>query len=89
VRESKISTTFQQEDALVDEGAVVAVAHVPSGAGSPEQSAWYADLPGGFQGKAHDVVADDAAGWRHVRGGVERPWSTALKCGRQVSSVER
>ena len=29
------------------------------------------DLPGGFQGKVHDVVADDAGDKRHVRGGLE------------------
>ena len=29
------------------------------------------DLPGGFQGKVHDVVANDAGDKRHVRGGVE------------------
>ena len=63
--------TFEREDALVDEGAVVAVAHVAAGAGRPEKRARHADLPGGFQGEAHDVVADDAGDRRRVRGGVE------------------
>jgi len=63
--------TFEREDALFDEGAVVAVARVAAGAGRPEQRARHADLPGGFQGEAHDVVADDAGDRRRVRGGVE------------------
>jgi hypothetical protein len=63
--------TFEREDALFDEGAVVAVAHVAAGAGRPEQRARHADLPGGLQGEAHDAVADDAGDRRRIRGGVE------------------
>jgi hypothetical protein len=43
----------------------VAVAHVPAGAGGPEERARHAGLPGGVQAEAHDVVGHDARHGRH------------------------
>jgi hypothetical protein len=62
--------TFEREDALVEEGTVVAVAHVAADAGRPEERARHAELPGGVDGEAHDVVGDDARDGRGLGGGV-------------------
>ena len=68
---SNCKLTFEREDALLHEVAVIAVAHVAADAGRPEEGARHGDVSGCFQGEAHDVVADDASDRRHVRGGVE------------------
>uniref|UniRef100_J3LYF4 Uncharacterized protein n=1 Tax=Oryza brachyantha TaxID=4533 RepID=J3LYF4_ORYBR len=63
------SACITWKDALVEEGAVMAVAHVAAGAGSPEERARHAELPGGVEREAHDVVADDASDARRRPGG--------------------